>query len=620
MKHIMHKKSCLFSFGSIISIAFIMFFVANVAHAVTPILSIIPNNDGDTVQLNVTGDSNASVVFYYFKTGAGQQIKTIGTTNSNGNLVATVSNSDLNVASNSSVYITVGGLSGPKSSTTSWPLVTSYISSNNMISLSQTGLVLTIGQSSTITVTNINSGNLYLSSNSSPMIANVNITSNQVTVLANSYGSTVATICLTSNSSNCGSIYVTVQNGNAQPLSFSQSSISLYSGQNVSIQISGGSGSYLVLNNATQNQALIQTNISGSVISLTTSSTTGSSSITVCSKDMTSCGIINVTINSNNNSTPVSFSQSSPTVIVGQSLNVSIYGPSNGLFYVSSNSNPGIVQANVSGNILTLLGITNGSSTMNICASANSCGSLTVTVNYNSGSSSIYPILSQDNVTLSVGQNLNITISGGLMPYNIISTANSIFRPTLNTNTLSLYGINTGSGIMNVCSSAGNCANLSVTVTAQNTVSSLPAGCSSASGYSQTTGLPCVYSYSTTGSVVIPNDCTGTAYSISTGIACPAGTIKTENTVATSTSTTNTTTTTTTKSTVFKFTKTLKLGDKGSDVTQLQKKLKTLGYYNGKISGSFDSVTEKAVKALQKAHKLSQVGSVGPLTRALLNK
>jgi len=39
------------------------------------------------------------------------------------------------------------------------------------------------------------------------------------------------------------------------------------------------------------------------------------------------------------------------------------------------------------------------------------------------------------------------------MPYNILSTANNIFQPTLNTNILTLYGIGAGSGAMNVCSS-----------------------------------------------------------------------------------------------------------------------------------------------------------------------
>ena len=71
---------------------------------------------------------------------------------------------------------------------------------------------------------------------------------------------------------------------------------------------------------------------------------------------------------------------------------------------------------------------------------------------------------------------------------------------------------------------------------------------------------------------------------------------------------------------VFKFTKPIKLGSKGIEVLELQKKLNSLGFYTGKIDGLFGATTEKAVKALQKAHKLTQIGSVGPSTRALLNK
>ena len=72
----------------------------------------------------------------------------------------------------------------------------------------------------------------------------------------------------------------------------------------------------------------------------------------------------------------------------------------------------------------------------------------------------------------------------------------------------------------------------------------------------------------------------------------------------------------------FQFKKDIKVGSKGEDVKQLQTKLKALGFLpaNLVVDGNFGPATTKAVKAFQKANKISQVGTVGPATRSALNK
>ncbi|MBI3888900.1 peptidoglycan-binding protein [Candidatus Nomurabacteria bacterium] len=608
-----HKRIFGFSF-LILTIMFLSF--TSKAFAMTPTLSLSPTGDGDSVQVNVTGDPNSSVLIFYIKTGSGPQTLSLGTTNTNGTLTNTVSTSNYGVAAGSSVYITTGGINGAHSNTVAWPAVSSLLSSSNMLTLSQTGLVLTLGQAMSVTATNLNNSQLYQASNTSPQIANFSISGSQINVTANSYGTTTASFCLINNTSNCGSIYVIVQSSSAQPLTFSQSSVTLSPGQTVSVQISGGSGVYSVLNNSSQNNGVVTTSISSSTITLTTSGTTGSSSITVCSTDMNSCGIINVTIG-NTVSSAVSFSQQNPTLAVAQSLNISIFGPTNSLFYVNSNSNPSIVQANLSGSTLTLLGITTGSSTISICASTSNCANLSVTVSTSSSGGAL--ILSQQSVNLSVGQTSTVTISGGTMPYNIFTNSSNIFQATLNSNILTLVGLSNGTSLMNVCSAGGNCLTLSVYVGVTNP-NALPTGCVSTTGFSQTTGQSCntTTTTTTTTNTYVPVDCTGAAFSVSTGVACPANTITT--TPVTTVTVPDDTINTPTTSTAFKFTKAIKLGSKGAEVTQLQKKLKTLGYFNTTATGTFGPITEKAVKAFQKAHKLPQVGNVGPLTRALLNK
>lgn len=59
---------------------------------------------------------------------------------------------------------------------------------------------------------------------------------------------------------------------------------------------------------------------------------------------------------------------------------------------------------------------------------------------------------------------------------------------------------------------------------------------------------------------------------------------------------------------------TLKAGDKGEYVSQLQDELKKLMYYNGDISGFFDKRTLVAVQSFQDANKLTADGVVGRST------
>ncbi len=69
----------------------------------------------------------------------------------------------------------------------------------------------------------------------------------------------------------------------------------------------------------------------------------------------------------------------------------------------------------------------------------------------------------------------------------------------------------------------------------------------------------------------------------------------------------------------YRFTTPLAFGASGTEVTELQKKLATLGFFVGAPTGTFDTPTVVAVKKFQAAKGLEQVGGVGPATRAALN-
>jgi peptidoglycan hydrolase-like protein with peptidoglycan-binding domain len=64
----------------------------------------------------------------------------------------------------------------------------------------------------------------------------------------------------------------------------------------------------------------------------------------------------------------------------------------------------------------------------------------------------------------------------------------------------------------------------------------------------------------------------------------------------------------------------LKVGSRSNEVKALQAKLRELGFFDYPTdTGSFGAATRAAVMAFQKAQGLSQVGFVGPGTRAALN-
>ena len=59
---------------------------------------------------------------------------------------------------------------------------------------------------------------------------------------------------------------------------------------------------------------------------------------------------------------------------------------------------------------------------------------------------------------------------------------------------------------------------------------------------------------------------------------------------------------------------TLRVGDEGSAVTELQKKLHELGYYDGKTNGIYSNLVSEAVKAFQSNNGLKADGVAGPDT------
>lgn len=70
----------------------------------------------------------------------------------------------------------------------------------------------------------------------------------------------------------------------------------------------------------------------------------------------------------------------------------------------------------------------------------------------------------------------------------------------------------------------------------------------------------------------------------------------------------------------YQFLNPLQAGSKGTDVIELQKHLIAEGLYTGSITGYYGAQTKTAVQAFQTKYGLQPLGTVGPGTRAALNK
>jgi len=606
--------------------------------ASTPNLNITNSGTGTSVILTVTNaDHNAPVLFYYTPANSsGIQSASVGTTDANGQFWTTINTSTYNVATNSYVYVSVDGAQSPSQT---WPLVSTTNSNGGNLSLNQTSLVVTPGQSSVVTVTNPTGSPLYLLNNTNPPIANISINGNQVTVVANSNGSSVATVCAGS-STNCASLYITVQNGGTQALTFNQNNVTVAYGQTVQVTVTGGTGVYNITNNA--NSGIMQAYMSGNTVSLNAVSYSGTDAVTICSSDMSSCGIINASVGSVS-STGITFSQTNPTLSIGQNDPVVVSGGSDTNYYISSNSNQSVVSATMTGSTLNLYGSSSGTATLSICSNAGGCGTTIVTVGTAGSGGNL--TLSQTSLAIVTGQAASITISGGALPYSIVSNSGTVVQTSLNSNILTVTGIASGTTNLTVCSGAGGCTNLYVSVNGSGSVVTTPPVTNTGSiaispiisvgqvlnmTLSGGTGSYYLSSVPATPFTATLSGTNLSLYGVAQGAlsinvcSSNATCVPLYVTVNASNGTTVTTpppTTTTGASGKdgYVFNNPLTLGATGNDVTELQKRLTAEGVYTGPITGYYGSLTMAAVEEYQSNHGLSTLGNVGPGTRAALN-
>ncbi len=283
--------------------------------AATPRLTVSPQYNGNNnVQVSIWGaDAYSNVQLFYTPSNSNsvQSIGSIGTTDGNGNF---------NVSLNPNAYGMTGGsasfiyviVNGQRSESIAWP---GYYNGNNYnnynngsLTLSQSNLTLSTGQTQSVTLSNYNYNNgysynsYYISGNTNSNIANVTLSGNLVMVTANNVGTTNVTIC--SQNGGCTTLYINVQNNynnnnnncwynncynqypynnqyNNQyvmPVTVNRNSVTVAVGQSAQVTLSGSTQGYYV----TSDGYTVRTSGVGNKLTIF-GQTPGTSQVTVCS-------------------------------------------------------------------------------------------------------------------------------------------------------------------------------------------------------------------------------------------------------------------------------------------------------------------------------------------------
>ena len=275
-----------------------------------------------------------------------------------------------------------------------------------------------------------------------------------------------------------------------------------------------------------------------------------------------------------------------------------------------------------------------GSATITVCetSSANTCGTLSVTVTGSTASANQNVIFNPTNPTITVGQTLDVQLSGGATTYVVFWNQNDnlVQASMAGESTLALTGLAAGTDSFTICATLGGCSPLSVTVTGPTATAntSTNTATTATTATAQTTTPTVITTPTTEPGTVIPNTTLlSEIQAVQTALTQALSqiqSIQTEinqieaqvNAGGGSTANTNVSASSGTSSS---FTELLTVGSEDAQVTALQNRLTTLGFYSGPVTGFYGSLTEQAVMKYQTAHGIEATGEVGPATRTALN-
>ncbi len=375
------------------------------------------------------------------------------------------------------------------------------------------------------------------------------------------------------------------------PISLAPPHVTMYVGEMKTVQISGDGTIYYIGTNG-------RPDIAGAFLKdgvLTVSAYyPGEGSVSVCSYVQSALSCVNLNISvlkktdeQKDKAATISFSKSNITIDINQTVNLTVEGSRSGAYYMSAHSDPEVVYAGISGNIVTIKGTKIGGSNITICQIGGTCGNIYAFVPMSAANKAAIQATLPPTPVLSAFYVASNNVGGGFASKGavltiIFNTSDDITGKTLKIGGQEIAVTGTGSG---------------------------PYGGSYTVNGNEATPLPVSIEFSTAKGM------TGRSFFTigdKTSVLAPS--------VQSMLPSASPTSAIPSPSGLKRFTATLQLGSSGIEVSYLQSVLKQLGVYDGPITGKFGNQTEAAVKKYQSKVKLKPVGAVGPATREMLNK
>lgn len=434
------------------------------ANAARPATLSLSNTSGDAVRVSVTGDPEVNVQLSFLPPGASTVTSFLfGATDASGALTNTISSGAYAIPAGSPVYVSINGM---QSATSLWPAYASTLV------LEKSSVQAAVGQSVTVSGSN----SLILAANSSTANIGTAISGSQATITGLAEGAGTVILCATN--AGCQSLAVNVGGVGQTQVSFNLNNIVMNYADSKTITIFGGGNNGFRIK-ANTNSASVNASIAGTsdIISLYATRTAGTTAIEVCAaNDDSNCASLNIT-NLGESNNKISFSQNNLNLIPGLNQSISVSGGPDNNYFISSNSNSGVVSAVMSGNTITVTGGSNtGTAVIVVCSATtnNLCGNLNITTNANTTTPSAVTLsFSQNVVAVAATDTSNVTVSGGTGTGYVISGNTHPEKATaiINGSVVAVTGVAVGSTQITVCSASVSttCASFYVNISAAST-------------------------------------------------------------------------------------------------------------------------------------------------------
>ena len=312
------------------------------------------------------------------------------------------------------------------------------------LTFSKNTVEVTAGESATVEVTS-GSGN-YSVKSSDPSVATATVSNGIVTVISVAGGTATITVTDT-QSGQSATIEVTVA---YLPLALSSSSVSLIVGDEGTVEITSGSGSYSVQSSDSEIATAV---VDGTSVKVTAAGT-GSATITVIDTKSGQTATIEVTVDY----LPLVLSSNSLTLTIGDESSVNITSGSGNYSVESSDDN--VVFAELDGNAVSILAYGGGSATITVTdTQSGQMATIEVTVDY-------LPLeLSASSLTLTLGEESTVNITYGNGFFTVRSSDTSIATASLSGTSIKVTAVAEGSATITVTDRrSGQTATIDVTV------------------------------------------------------------------------------------------------------------------------------------------------------------